>query len=36
MITILDEEGEVVHVHRGLKSDPTDTVDELQNLLAGN
>ena len=36
MITILDEEGEVLHVHRGLKSDPTDTVDKLQNLLAGN
>lgn len=36
MITILNEEGEVVHVHRGLESDPTDTVDKLQNLLTGN
>lgn len=36
MITILNEEGEIVHVHRGLESDPTDTVDKLQNLLAGS
>lgn len=36
MITILNEEGEVVHVHMGLESDPTDTVDKLQNLLTGN
>jgi protein SCO1/2 len=34
LITILNSEGEVAHVHKGLESDPDDAGDALRNLLA--
>jgi len=36
MISILNEEGEIVHVQEGLGSDPTGSVDKLRNLFAAN
>lgn len=36
IITILNEKGEVVHQQEGLGSDPTETVERMQDLLADN
>lgn len=34
VITLLNEEGEIVHLQEGLGSDPTNTVEKLNSLIA--